>query len=777
MIGRAALGTAKVVAGLLLTASPLAQLFGKAAPASLELQAQADRPKASAWPQEPKARAGAPNILIIMTDDVGFGASAVFGGAIPTPTLQSLANDGLRYTRFNTTGLCSPTRAALLTGMNPHRVGMGNVTNRPTGFPGYNTLMPKSARTMAEILKRGGYNTAMFGKAHLTPDWEMSVAGPFDRWPTGLGFEYFYGFLSADTSMWEPDVVENTTHIAAPSDDPGYHFEKDMADKAIEWLNLQNAVAPDKPYFLYYAPGLAHAPHHAPKDWLDRFRGRFDQGWDNLREETFAQQKRLGIIPADAELTPRPPSLPAWSSLSVDQRRLYCRLMEAFAASVAYSDYQTGRVIDQIRKSGEYANTLIIYIEGDNGGSAEGGLNGLLYEQSTITGRSELFSDMLKHIDDIGGREVYNHFPAAWAWATNAPFPFWKQVASQTGGVRNGMVVSWPSHIADHGGLRAQYSFVTDIMPTVLEAAGMRRTHEIDGIRQLPLDGISLGYSFSNRTAPSKRQTQIFEIMENFGIYQNGWVAGTLPKRNAWDFGTYQRSPTSDIDQRKWTLFNINEDYSTARDLAASNPDKLRQMQRLFFKEAERNNILPIHDSSVGREGVPSLGAARTHFRYQGVVTNIPEDAAPHTIGKSFTIDADVDFPKGTERGVLVAHGGRFGGYSFYVHDRKLVFHYNAIGADQFRIVGDLPAVAGPHRLVAKFVSELRKPGSPGKIVLTADGTEIARGRVSRTIKGRISHSEGFDIGRDTVTPVSDDYQVSSSAFQGVIRNVSMVID
>lgn len=742
---------------------------------SMSVTAVAEDTSAPSWPERVTAPENAPNVLIVMTDDVGFGATSAFGGPIPTEVFDQLAEEGLRYNRFNTTALCSPTRASLLTGRYPHNVNMGNVTNLPTGYDGYTTVIPKTAGSMAEILKQHGYNTSMFGKSHLTPDWEMSMAGPFDRWPTGLGFEYFYGFLSADASMWNPGVVENTRPVDAPVDDPDYHFDKDMADKAIAWIKAQHAVAPDKPFFMYYAPGTAHTPHHAPREWLDRFRGKFDKGWDVIREETFERQKALGVIPHDAELTPRPDSLPAWSSLSAEQQRVYARLMEAYAAALAYADAQIGRVIEAIRETGEWENTLVIYIQGDNGASAEGGLNGMLYEQSPITGRVELFDELLENIDEIGGPNVYNHIPAAWAWAMNAPFPWWKQVASQAGGVRNGLVISWPREIDDRGGLRRQYAHVSDIMPTVLEAAGVHAPDVLLGVEQQPLDGISLTYSFNQPEADSRRKTQIFEMMENFGIYHDGWVAGTLPKRAAWDVGAAgDRRLDVSADARQWSLFNLEEDFSTAVDLAELEPEKLAELQALFWAEAEKNNILPIHDYSQGIEGRPSMGRNRTTFEYQAGITHINEDAAPHTIGKSFTIEADIDVPTSGANGVIITQGGRFGGYALYVHDGKPVFHYNAVGRDQFTVRATKPLPAGKHRLTARFVADEYKPGTSGTLTLMLDGVEIASGRLGRTVAGWLSHTEGLDIGLDTITPVNNDYTIAESVFTGGIDKVTV---
>lgn len=729
------------------------------------------------WPEINNPAEGSPNVLIIMTDDVGFGATSTYGGPVPTPTFDELAQQGLRYTRFNTTALCSPTRASLLTGRYPHNVNMGNVSNLATGYDGYTTVIPKTAGTMAEILKQGGYNTAMFGKGHITPEWEMSSAGPFDRWPTGLGFEYFYGFLSADASMWNPGIVENTRPVKVNDEDPNYHFDQDMADRAVSWMQEQHAVAPDKPFFMYYATGTAHAPHHAPKEWLEKFKGKFDQGWDALREETFARQKAQGVIPENAKLTPRPDVLPAWSSLSEEQKRVYSRLMEAYAAALAYADVQIGKLMEELHRTGEFDNTLVIYIQGDNGASAEGGMNGSLYEQSMITGRKETFSEIESHIDNIGGPGAYNHIPAAWAWALNAPFPWWKQIASQAGGVRNGMVISWPKVIGKDTGIRSQYAHVSDIMPTVLEAVNLEAPESLNGIEQQKIDGVSLLESFTDAQVASRRQSQIFEMMENYGIYKDGWIAGTLPKRAAWEVGVAgERRLDVGENQRQWSLFNLEQDFSTANDLAESNPDKLDELKSLFWEEAAKNNILPIHDYSQGAEGRPSLGGNRSVFEYPAGVTRISEDAAPHTIGHSFTIEAEIDVPKKGASGIVITQGGRFGGYGLYIHKGKPVFHYNAVGLDQFTVRAKRKLASGKRLLTARFVADENKPGTPGTLTLFIDGKKVAEGRIGKTVAAWMSHTEGLDVGVDTITPVSDDYTIANSAFSGQIDKVTVRI-
>ncbi|WP_231639095.1 arylsulfatase [Sphingomonas profundi] len=726
------------------------------------------------WPAQQAAAKGAPNILLILTDDVGFGASSTFGGPIPTPTFDALAKAGLRYNQFNTTALCSPTRAALLTGRNPQNVGMGNVTNLPTGYEGYTSVIPKSAATVAEILRQNGYGTAMFGKSHLTPEWEQSQAGPFDRWPTGLGFEYFFGFLGADTNQFAPALIENTTPIEPPHDDPAYIFDRDMADHAIKWIDRQRSLAPDKPFFVYYAPGTAHTPHHAPKEWLAKFRGQFDQGWDKEREETFVRQKRLGVIPANAQLTPRPEGLPAWDTLNANQKRLYARLMEAYAASLAFADAQIGRVIESIRASGQLDNTMVVFIQGDNGGSAEGGLNGLMFEQSGITGTKEDFGWALKNIDKIGGPEVYNHYPAAWGWAMNAPFPWYKQVASHAGGTRNGLVISWPGGIKDAGGLRSQFHYVTDIMPTILQAAKVPVPTNVNGAPQKPLDGISMAYSFTAPAAPSQRHVQVFEMMENVGIYKDGWMAGTLPKRKAWEVGSVsdKKAEGLSVDRRPWTLYDLTKDFSENDDLAAAHPEKLAEMKALFWQEAAKSHILPVHDFTQGYEGRPSTIAGHDRFVYHAGLTRAYEKSVPSTIGRSYRIDADVVVPQGGAEGVLITQGGHFGGWGFYVDKGQLVFHYNALGPRQYQVrsVGRVPA--GTHTLSADFRRDTPTARSGGTLTLAIDGKPVGSGRIDATLGGWISHNDGLDVGEDTLTPISDDYTIATSRFTGTLGQV-----
>lgn len=748
---------------------------GGTAPTQTVLGLTPDQSSPPHWPQRPAPAAGAPNILLVLTDDIGFGATSTFGGPVPTPNIDALAARGLKYNRFHTSALCATTRAALLTGRNPHRVGFGHIPEQATGFDGYNTIIPDSAGTVAQALLDAGYATAAFGKWHLTPTWEQTSAGPFDHWPSGLGFQYFYGFLPGATDQWAPLLTQDNRAVPVP-DEPGYIFENDMADHAIAWLHEQHALTPDKPFFMYYAPGTAHAPQQAPKEWLDKFKGKFDQGWDQVREETFARQKRLGVIPVNAVLTPRPDSLPAWDGLPPEKKQLYARYMEAFAAQVSYMDHEFGRVINSLRASGQLDNTLVIFIQGDNGGSAEGGIDGMFYQQSLVTNEPEDLDWVMANQDKIGGREAYNLYPAAWGWATNTPFDWWKQAASHFGGTRNGMVVSWPKGIQDTGTVRNQFSFVTDIMPTILDAAGVEPPEEVDGVEQMSLDGISLRYSFDAPDAPSARRMQVFEMFENLAIYKDGWVAGTLPKRNAWEIFSNPRNDLT-IDKRTWVLYNVDHDFSESRDVSERYPEKLKALQRLFWAEAGRNKILPINPIEQGDwgRGRPSLEAGRTDFTYFRGMGRVPDFSAPNIPGKSYTLTAKVVLPTASESGILVTQGTSFGGYAFYLRDGKLAFHYNALGPNQYRIESSDPVPAGAHTLSAEFAVDEPKPGSGGTVTLKVDGTRVASGVVAKTLPGRMSL--GLTIGRAGQSPATPDFGLHDNAFTGELQSVNVHID
>jgi len=725
------------------------------------------------FPKEVTAPKGAPNILLILTDDVGFGAASTFGGPIPTPTFDRLAKNGLRYTQFHTCALCSPTRAALLSGRNHHSANTGIIMEAATGFPGYNSLMSKSCGTFAEVLRQNGYNTAWYGKNHNVPDWHNSQAGPFDLWPTGLGFEYFYGFIGGDTSQWAPAIFENIKPIEAPHDDPNYFFEKDMADHTIARLRLLHSVAPNKPWLTYYSTGTAHAPHHAPKDWIAKFKGQFDQGWDKVRGETLARQKQLGIIPQDTRLTERSAGIESWDSLDAEHKKVYAHMMEVYAAALSYCDTQMGRVLDAIEDMGELDNTLVIYIQGDNGASAEGGHQGLLNEMSFFNATPEDFKEIVAHMDDLGGPMTFNHYPIGWAHAMDTPFQWTKQIASHFGGTRNGLVISWPARIKDQGGIRTQFHHVIDIAPTILDVVGVQSPSVLNGVPQKPIEGVSMAYTFdpaaAGQKAPSKRRTQYFEMFSNRAIYNDGWVAATTPPLPPWATGK-----TIDVDDYKWELYDVTKDFSEANNLAAMEPKKLRELQDLFWIEAAKYNVLPLDNSKIERLSVdnrPSLTRGRSLFTYYPGMTRIPEGTAPSILNKSFKVAAEVDVPAGGAEGVIVTQGGRFNGWGLYLLDSKPVFHYNNVGVYRYTVAGQDKLTPGKHVIVLDFKYDGPGLAKSGTATLKVDGKVAGEGKVAHTIPFRISADETLDIGEDTGTPVSEDYHVPFK-FTGDLKKV-----
>jgi arylsulfatase A-like enzyme len=725
------------------------------------------------FPQEVKAPEGAPNVLLIMTDDVGFGASSTFGGPIPTPTFNQLAASGLRYNQFHTTALCSPTRAALLTGRNHHSVATACIMECGVGYPGYNTLLPKSCGGLGQILKANGYNTSWFGKNHNVPDWQTSQAGPFDLWPVGLGFEYFYGFVGGDTNQWAPALVENTRPVEPPHDDPNYNFDEDMADKAIGWLRMQHAVAPNKPFFCYYAPGTAHAPHHAPKEWIERFKGKFDQGWDEVRKETIARQKQLGVIPQNTRLTERSKGIRAWDSLNADQNKVYAHMMEVYAAALAHCDHQIGRLVETVEEMGELDNTLIIYIQGDNGASAEGGPNGLLNEMTFFNDIKEQFSEVERRMDELGGPMTFNHYPIGWAHAMDAPFQWTKQIASHFGGTRNGLVISWPERIKKGRGVRSQFHHVIDIMPTILEAAGLPQPKSINGVTQKPVEGVSMAYTWDAKDAPSKRDTQYFEMFGNRAIYHDGWVAATTPPTPPWVSVVGQIDV---IDDFKWELYHIADDYSESVNLATAEPTKLKDLQRLFYIESVKYQVLPLDNSKVARLDVsnrPSLTEGRDTFTYHDGLVRIPEGSSPDIKNRNWGVTAEIEVPEGGADGVIMTQGGRFSGWGIYLKDGKPIFHYNLCGVERYNLAGKEKLAPGKHTLVFDFKYDGGGPGKGGDARLTVDGTSVAKTRFPRTIGYRMSLDETLDCGEDTGTPVSEDYKVPFK-FTGEIDNVTI---
>ncbi|HUE14686.1 MAG TPA: arylsulfatase [Planctomycetaceae bacterium] len=722
------------------------------------------------FPQEVHALKSAPNVLLILTDDVGFGATVPFGGPIPTPTFERLAKNGLRYTQFHTTALCSPTRAALLAGRNHHTCATGVIMELGSGYPGYNSLMPKSCGTFAEVLRQNGWNTAWYGKNHNVPDWHSSQAGPFDLWPTGLGFEYFYGFIGGDTSQWAPALFENIKPIEPPHDAKDYFFDKDMADHCIDRIRLLHAVAPQKPWLQYYATGTAHAPHHAPKEWIAKFTGKFDQGWDQQRELTFENQKKLGIIPQNARLTPRPAQIPAWDSFDADHKRVFAHMMEVYAAALSHADYQMGRILGAIEETGELDNTLVIYLQGDNGASAEGTPQGLLNEMAVFNGIPEDFNELLKRMDELGGPTTFNHYPVGWAHAMDTPFQWTKQIASHFGGTRNGLVISWPARIKDKGGIRTQFHHVIDIAPTILEACGVSFPTMLNGVSQKPIEGVSMVYSFDDPHAPSRRRTQYFEMFGNRALYSDGWVAATTPPTLPW----IVTGTVPPVEAYQWELYNVNDDFSESENLADKRPEKLREMQELFWKEAAKHNVLPLDNSRVERFDVrirPSLTRGRSVFTYYAGQTRIPEGAAPDLKNKSFRIAADVDIPAAGAEGVIVTQGGFFNGCALYLLGGKPVFHYNLAGVHRATIAGNEALSPGRHVVAVDFKYDGGGIGKGAAVTTSVDQKPVAAGRVEHTIPFRVSADETLDIGEDTGTPVCDDYKVPFK-FTGDLKRV-----
>lgn len=718
------------------------------------------------------APAGAPNVLLILTDDVGFGTYSGFGGPVPTPTFDALAAHGLRYNRFHTTALCSPTRAALLTGRNHHSVGTGVITELADGYPGYNSIIPKSAATIAEVLRQNGYSTAQLGKNHNIPDWENTPAGPFDRWPNGLGFDYFYGFNSGETNQWAPALTENRNPVEPPAADTDYLLDRDLADHALSWLKMQNTQAPTKPFFLYYAPSSGHAPHDAQKAWIDKFRGKFDQGWDKIREETFARQKKLGVIPTDAKLTPRPPEIPAWDSLSPDAKKVAARLMEVDAAVHAYSDYQIGRVIQELRDEGKLDNTLVMYIEGDNGASAEGGLAGTVNEMAGLNGVNDTVPNMIGRLDKMGGPLADDHYPVGFAWAMDTPFQWMKQVASHWGGTRNGMVLSWPARIKAHGEIRPQFTHVIDVAPTLYEAIGIPQPTEVNGTAQKPIEGTSFAYSFADAKAPERHRVQYFEMFANRAIYEDGWVAATHPKRLPW----FASASGFDANDYKWELYHTDADYSEAEDLAAKEPERLKRMQADFMVEARKYDVLPLDPTALPRTQSylrPYAFNGRTDFSFIPG-PRLPESAFPDIKNKSFTLTAAVDIPAGGAEGVLATQGGRFGGWGLVMYKSSPAFIYKFFDfpGQTIRLDGPSALAPGKHKVSVEFLYDGGGIGKGGTFVLRADGAELKRGRIEHTVPGWFP-PEGVGIGKDTGTPIAEDYRVPF-AFTGTLERLDV---
>ena len=726
------------------------------------------------FPKPVEAPADAPNVLIVILDDVGFGHAGTFGGAVSTPTMDRLAEDGLRFTQFHTTALCSPTRAALLTGRNHHSVGTGVVIEMGTGFPGYTGIVPNTTAALPEILRQNGYSTAAFGKWHNTPDTEISPAGPFDRWPTGRtwGFEYFYGFMNGETHQYYPVLYRNITPVAQPkSPADGYHLTADLADEAIGWLNRVNGTNPAKPWLLYFATGAVHAPHHAPQPYIEKYHGKFDAGWDVYRDETFARQKQMGIIPQTARLTPRPSEIPAWDDQPEDAKRVYRRLMENYSGFLDHTDEQVGRLISALETSGEMDNTLIFYIVGDNGASAEGGLEGTISELASINGIQLGLPEIKAKFDEIGGPRTDPHVPVGWAWAANTPFQWAKQVASHFGGTRNGLIVQWPKGFQDRNGIRTQFHHVIDIAPTVLEAAGIPEPRNVNGVEQKPIEGVSMLYTFDDETAESRRTVQYFEMFGNRGVYKDGWMASARHGRLPWETAASTPNFSADV----WELYNIDNDFTQADNLAVQEPEKLQELQDAFLVEADKYDVLPLDDRLAARFDMtlrPNPMAGMTTFTYGPGVTGIGEGAFPNTHRVPFSITVDVDVSETLGDGVLAAIGGVISGWSLYVKDGKPVFYYNLFDVAHTKVQSAEALVPGKTKIQVEFTPVDANAGSAADVRMLVNDKEVAKGRVSATVPFRYG-VEPFDIGMDTVSAVSDEYS-PPFPFQGGINAVTI---
>ena len=723
---------------------------------------------------------GAPNVLVILLDDVGFGASSAFGGPCATPNMERLAAGGLKYNRFHTAALCSPTRQALLTGRNHHSVGMGGITEIASGSPGYCSVLPNTCAPIARTLKLNGYATAQFGKCHEVPVWETSSAGPFDAWPTGGGgFEYFYGFIGGEAHQWYPSLYEGTYPVEVKkTPEQGYHFMADMTDKAIDWIGQQKALMPDKPFFAYFAPGATHAPHHVPKDWADKYKGKFDQGWDKIREETFARQKKLSVIPPDCQLTRRHEEIPAWDAMPADLKPVLIRQMEVYAGFLEFTDHHIGRLLDSLKTTGALENTLVFCIIGDNGASAEGTLNGTYNEMINFNGGAALETPkfLMDRIDKLGGPESYNHFAVGWAHAMDTPYQWTKQVASHWGGTRNGTIVHWPKGIKATGELRSQFHHVIDIAPTILEAAGLPEPLSVNGIQQKPMEGVSFMYSFNDAKAAERHETQYFEMFGNRGIYHKGWTAVTKHK-TPWIIAGEKTVP---FDDDNWELYDTNKDWSQANNLAKQIPEKLHELQRLWLIEAVRYNVLPLDDQVEKRlnadtAGRPVLIRGDSQILF-GSMGRLSENSVINIKNKSHSITAVIEVPKTGAEGVIVAQGGNIGGWSLYAKGGKLKYCYNLLGIQHFYAEGKSILPAGEHQVRMEFVYAGGGLGKGGTVSLFLDGKKDGEGKVAATAPMIFSADDGCDVGQDTGAPVSPDYGPRGNEFTGRVKGVQIAI-
>jgi arylsulfatase A-like enzyme len=724
---------------------------------------------------EVKAPAGAPNVVIVLIDDLGFGATSSFGGPIGTPTLERLAQHGLRYNNFHTTALCSPTRAALKAGRNHHTVNMGFITEMATGFPGDTGQIPNTTAPVAEMLRLNGYSTAAFGKWHETAAWETGISGPYDRWPTHQGFDKFYGFIGGETNQWAPYLFDGVTPVELPND-PNYHLMTDMTDKAVAWIKYEKALTPNKPFFVYFAPGAVHAPHHVPKEWIAKWKGKFDMGWDKLREETLARQIKLGVVPAGTKLAPKPAAIKDWDKLSADEKRLFTHQVEVYAAYLDYTDHEIGRMLKAVEATGQADNTLVFYIAGDNGTSAEGGPNGMFSEMTYFNGVQETVPDMLKVLGKWGGPETYPHMAAGWAVALDAPFAWTKQVASDFGGTRNGMVVHWPKGIKAKNGIRTQFSHVIDVAPTILEAAGLPEPKVVNGTPQIPMEGKSLLYSFDNAKAGERHTTQYFEISGNRAVYHDGWLARTI-HRAAWE-----KEVRHPLQSDVWELYDTRSDFSLANDLAAKNPKKLAELQARFMTEAEKYHVLPIDDRLFERlladkVGRPDIMGKRTSLTLAEGMTGMMENVFINIKNKSKTITAEVEVPKEGANGTVLAQGGRFGGWSLYVKDGVPAYDYNFLGLQRSSVAGKEKLAPGKNTIRFDFAYDGGGLGKGGTGTLFVNGKQVAQGRIEHTQCCIFSADETADVGIDLGTPVVEAIgSEAKSRFTGKIPKLTIEV-
>jgi arylsulfatase len=717
-----------------------------------------------------KAPAGAPNVLIVLVDDMGFGMPSAFGGPVRMPAADRLSKQGLRYNQFHTTALCSPTRTALLSGRNHHMNNMGGITEIATAFPGNTGARPDSVAPLAEMLRLNGYSTGFFGKNHETAAWEVSPSGPTTRWPTRSGFDKFYGFIGGETDQWSPSLYEGLNRVETPHY-PGYNFMTDMTDNAIAWTKFQKALTPDKPFFIYFAPGATHAPHHVPKEWIEKNKGRFDGGWDKMREATLARQIEMGIVPKGTKLAAKPTDIKDWDKLSADEKKLFARQMEVYSGFGEYCDYEIGRLFDAIGEIGQLDNTLIFYIIGDNGTSAEGGMFGMFNEMTYFNGIGETVQEMLKHYDDWGGPGTYPHMAAGWAVAGDTPFMWTKQIPSNYGGTRNGMIVSWPKRIKAQNQIRSQWHHVIDVAPTVLEAASLPEPKSVNGVVQSPIEGVSMVYTFDQADAKTTHKTQYFEIMGNRAIYHDGWFAGTIHR------APWEQKPRRKLQEDIWELYDAQNDFSLASDVAASNPSKLKELQNLFMKEAIKYRVLPIDDRVLERlnpvsAGRPDLMGDRTSLTLSAGMVGMSENVFINIKNRSLAIAADVEIPQGGANGVILAQAGRFGGWSLYLKDGKPTYCYNFLGLQEYKVSAPDAVATGKATVRLNFDYDGGGIGKGGTATLLVNGNKVASGRIERTQGMMFSADETAGVGMDDATPVTTDYKERDNSFTGKILKV-----